>query len=505
MRTKKAAINGGVSILTYIISFLPSIIVRKIFLMELGEELLGLSSLYTNIISYLSIVEMGIGSAIIFSLYKPFAENDRVKIKGYLDYYKKFYRNIGIIILIAGLCITPFLGVFIKDNINMYEASLYFILFLINTVVSYLFSYKLCILTVAQEGYIVSIATAISKVIIAVIQVGLLKIIPSFYIYILVQIFINLMYYLIINMYVDKKYRWLKNVDGKIDNDERLGLIKNVKALFMHKIGYVIVFGTDNLVISSFINLVSVAKYNSYNMIISAVQGIITTATGALTPSIGNLLIENDNEKAIKIHKRLFFMNFWIVSFITISLYNTITQFIRIWLGENQQLDNFTVSVVLINLYFQLMRSSVEQFKEGSGNYHQDRYVAFIEAFINLTFSIILVKKIGIAGVFLGTFISNISVVFWIKPRITYKYVFKTPLKNYFYMYFKYLFIAVIPLIITIILTTNIKESNSILNFSINCLINIVIINTFYLIIFRKNEEFKYFKDLIYNNILRKK
>ena len=198
-------------------------------------------------------------------------------------------------------------------------------------------------------------------------------------------------------------------------------------------------------------------------------------------------------------------MNFWIVSFITISLYNTITQFMRIWLGENQQLDNFTVSVVLINLYFQLMRSSVEQFKEGSGNYHQDRYVAFIEAFINLTFSIILVKKIGIAGVFLGTFISNISVVFWIKPRITYKYVFKTPLKNYFYMYFKYLFIAVIPLIITIILTANIKESNSILNFLINCLINIVIINTFYLIIFRKSEEFKYFKDLIYNNILRKR
>lgn len=505
MRTKKAAINGSVSILTYIISFLPSIIVRKIFLVQLGEELLGLSSLYTNIISYLSIVEMGIGSAIIFSLYKPFAQDDRVKIKGYLDYYKKFYRNIGIIILIVGLCITPFLRIFIKDNINMHEASLYFILFLINTVVSYLFSYKLCILTVAQEGYILSIGTAISKIIIAVFQVILLKIIPNFYIYILVQIFINLVYYLIINIYVNRKYGWLKRINGKIDNEERTGLIKNVRALFMHKIGYVVVFSTDNLVISSFISLVSVAKYNSYNMIIAALQGVISSATAALTPSIGNLLIENNNEKAIKVHKRLFFMNFWIVSFISISLFNTITQFIRIWLGENQQLDNFTVGIILINMYFQLMRSSIEQFKEGSGNYHQDRYVAFIEAFINLVFSIILVKKIGIAGVFLGTFISNISVVFWTKPRITYKYVFKTPLRNYFYMYFKYLLIAAIPLSITMILTNTIKESNSIFYFSINCLINIVVINIFYLIVFRKNEEFRYFKDLITKSILRKK
>lgn len=497
MRTKKAAVNGMVGVLAYIISFLPSIIVRKIFLVQLGEELLGLSSLYTNIISYLSIVEMGIGSAIIFSLYKPFAQGDRIKIKGYLNYYAKFYRTVGTIILITGVCILPFLKVFITDDINMYEASLYFVLFLINTVISYLFSYKLCILTVAQEGYIVSIANALTKVIISIFQVILLKICPSFYLYIGIQIVINLLYYIIINVYIDKRYMWLKEVDGKINNEEKTSLVKNVRALFMHKIGYVVVFGTDNLVISSFINLASVAKYNSYNMIIAALQGVISSATGALTPSIGNLLTENDNEKSIIVHKRLFFMNFWIVSFISIALYNTLTQFIRIWLGESQQLDNFTVSIILINLYFQLMRSSVEQFKEGSGNYHQDRYVAFIEAFINLVSSIILVKVIGIAGVFLGTFISNISVVFWVKPKVTYKYVFKKPLRNYFYMYFRYLFIASIPLVITIMLTNTIKTSNSIMYFIVNCLINIVVINVFYIIIFRNSEEFKYFKNLV--------
>ncbi|MCF0149550.1 MAG: oligosaccharide flippase family protein [Clostridium sp.] len=497
MRTKKAAINGLIGILTYLISFLPAMIVRKIFLTHLGDELLGLSSLYTNIISYLSIIEMGIGSAIIFSLYKPFAEDDRVKVKGYIDYYAKFYKIVGSIILVLGIVILPFLHIFIKDNIDMTKASIYFVLFLINTVISYWFSYKLCILSVAQEGYIVSIGTAISKVIIAILQVIILKLYSSFFLYITIQIIVNLLYYLVLNRYIDKKYGWLNTTNGEIETEEKHNLIKNVKALFMHKIGYVVVFGTDNLVISSFINLSSVAKYNSYNMIIAAIQGVINTAMAAITPSIGNLLVDNDKEKSISIHKKLFFMNFWIVSFVTISLYNTISQFINVWLGKEQLLDSFTVNIILVNLYFQLMRSSVEQFKEGSGNYYQDRYASFIEAFINLAFSIILVKQIGIAGVFIGTLISNIAVIFWVKPMITYKYVFNEPLRNYFYMYFKYLVIAIIPLLITHVLTRDIKQSVLLSDFILNCTINILVINLFYLIIFRKNKEFIYFKNLI--------
>ncbi len=497
MRTKKAAINGLVGILTYLISFLPTMIVRKIFLVQLGDELLGLSSLYTNIISYLSIIEMGIGSAIIFSLYKPFAEGDRVKVKGYIDYYAKFYKMVGKIMLILGIIILPFLHIFINDNIDMTKAIIYFILFLINTVISYFFSYKLCIFSVAQEGYIVSISTAISKVIMAILQVIILKLYSSFFLYIIAQIVVNLLYYVVLNRYIDKKYTWIKHTNGKIEKVEKDSLIKNVKALFMHKIGYVVVFSTDNLIISSFINLSSVAKYNGYSMIISAIQGVINTATSAITPSIGNLLVDDDKEKSFSIHKKLFFMNFWIVSFVTISLYNTISQFINLWMGKNQVLDIFTVNIILINLYFQLMRSSVEQFKEGSGNYYQDRYASFIEAFINLVLSIILVREIGISGVFIGTLISNISVVFWVKPMITYKYVFNKPLRNYFYMYFKYMLIAIIPLLITHFLTRDVKQSLILKDFIFNCIINILVINLFYLIIFWKNKEFIYFKNLI--------
>lgn len=497
MRTRKAMINVVVSILTFILGFLPGFIVRKIFLDTLGTELLGLNSLYTNIIGYLSIVEMGIGTAIIFSLYKPFAEGDKTKIKGYLNYYSKFYKVAGLIILILGLLLVPILKVFIKDNINMKDASIYFILFLINTYISYLFSYKLCILNVAQEGYKISIATTISKILVAILQALLLIKYSSLYIYILIQIVINLIYYILMNLYIDKKYNWLKNIKGKISLEEKDSLIKNVKALFLHKIGSIVVFGTDNLVISAFINLCAVSKVNSYNMIISAVQGIIGNSMNAITPSIGNLLVEDNKKLAYTVHKRIFFLNFWVVSFIIISLFNTITQFVKLWLGDTQILSEFTISIILVNTYFQLMRSSVERFKDGSGNYYQDRYAAFFEAIINLIVSIMLVNIIGLPGVFLGTFISNISVVFWIKPKITYKYVFEKPLKDYFKMYFKYLLIAIIPLIITNFLTYKIKYINSIYMFVINCIINIFVINGLYLIFFWNNKEFKYFKSLI--------
>ncbi|MPQ44786.1 lipopolysaccharide biosynthesis protein, partial [Clostridium tarantellae] len=417
MRTKKATLNAGVAIITYILAFIPVFITRKVFLDSLGVELLGLSSLYTNIIGYLSIVEMGIGTAIIFSLYKPFAENDMVRVKGYLNFYKNFYKTTGVIVLILGFLILPFIQIFIKDNINITEVRLYFILFLINTVITYFFSYKLCILNVAQEGYKLSIATTLSKIIIAILQIIFLKLYANFYIYIFIQIAINLLYYLFMDIYINKKFEFINKVKGEINRKEKTKLIKNIKALFLHKIGGVVVLGTDSIVISSFVNLDAVAKFNSYNMVIAAVQGLMTNAMSAITPSIGNLLTEDNRETAYKVHKRLFFISFWITSFIVISLSNTLTVFVNLWLGESQILAQFTVALILINLYFQMMRSSVESFKEGGGIYHQDRYAPIAEAIINLITSIILVKLIGLPGVFLGTLISNITVIFWVKPK----------------------------------------------------------------------------------------
>ncbi|WP_404987684.1 lipopolysaccharide biosynthesis protein [Clostridium culturomicium] len=496
MRVKKAGINVFVSLVTYIISFFPVFIVRKMFLTYLGEELLGLSSLYTNIIGLLAIVELGIGTAIIFALYKPFAEDDKVKIKGYVDFYAKFYRITGCIVSALGLCIIPFLNFFIKGQVGMVEARIYFILFLVNTVISYFFSYKLCMLYVSQQGYKVSILNTAAKVAIAVLQIISLKLFASFYIYLIIQIVVNLIYYLVTNLYIDKNFKWLKTTDGHISNEEKSSLSKNMKALFIHKLGGLIVLGTDNILISTFLNLNIVAKFNSYNMVISSAQSIIISGLSSITASIGNLLTEEDNDKSYEVHKKLFFINFWIASFVTISLFNTLEQFVVIWLDKTQLIDSFTVAILLINLYFMLMRSSIDSFKEAGGIYYQDRYVAIIEAVVNLVSSLILVKLIGLPGIFLGTLISNFGVIFWIKPMLVYKYIFKKEVKNYFKVYFKYMLVALVPLVTTIVITSSIKNVYTISFFLLNCVINIIVINVIYMVVFRNTNEFKYYKNI---------
>ena len=504
MRKRKAIINSTINIIAAVFTLIPSLIIRNIFLNTLGEDLLGLNSLYSNIIGWLSIFELGVGTAIIFSLYKPFAENNRKKIRAYISFYKKFYRNVGIIILVIGILITPFLHIFIKGNINSILAQVGFILFLLNTFITYIFSSKLCILNVAQESYKVTIGTTISKFATVLIQIVLLKIYPNFIIYCLIQLLINLLYYILINIYIANKYPWLNEERNRLEKREEKELLKNVKALFMHKIGSLVVFSTDNLLISTFIGLGALAKYTNYYTIISNIQMVISRAFAGLTASVGNLLTEDNNEQSKEVHKKMFFANFWIVAFIVISLYNTLDQFIVLWVGERYILDRLTFIVILINLYFVLMRGSIERFKEGSGNFYKDRYAPLAEAFINLVSSLLLVKYIGLAGVFIGTLISNFIVVFWVQPYIVYKYVFKEKVIKYFIMYFKYAMLSMIPLMITSFLTKEIKVVYTINSFIVNCLINIVIINTIFIIIFYKTNELKYFKNIV-KNILKNK
>lgn len=504
MRTNKAVINSTVNILSFIITFIPNILIRKVFLDKLGSEILGLSSLYTNIIGWLSIAELGIGTAIIFSLYKPYAANEKGKIRAYIKFYGSFYKKIGLLMLIAGILLSPFLRYFINENINLKLVTIGFILFLFNSFLSYIYSHKLCILNVAQEAYKITIGITISKLLIALLQYIMFVIYPSFILYCIIQLIINLIYYLIINLYVDKRYSWINSGEEELNNFDKKNLLKNVRAMFLHKIGTVIVFSTDNLVISKFIGLTSLSNYTNYNMIISAIQSVINTGLNGITASVGNLLTDNDIKKAYDIHKKVFFLNFWVISFVVISLYNTINQFIVLWVGKESLINKYIIVIILINIYFSSMRGSVEQFQAGSGNFYQDRYAPICEAIINLITSIILVNIIGLAGVFIGTLISNFTVVFWTKPYVVYKYVFKKSVIEYFKMYFKYALIAIIPLVITSIITAKLKVNYDFISFMINCFINVIVINLTYLLIFFKTDEFNYYRSLILKLILKR-
>lgn len=498
MRIKKTLINSSVNIMTYLLLFIPNLIVRKVFLTTLGSQILGLNSLYSNIIGWLSIAEMGIGTAIIFSLYKPFSENDTEQMNAYINFYGYIYKFIGVIFLTLGLIILPFLSFFISNDVNVsMNTVIYgFMLFLLNSFISYMFSHRLCILNVAQESYKITIGTTVSQLIIFTLQYIILKKYSNFLLYISVQLVVNLIYYIMINIYVKRRYPWIGEKNKKLDKITISTLFKNIRALFMHKIGSLVVSSTDDLVISKFVGLIQLSNYTNYNTIVVAIRRLIQMGLNGITASIGNMLNSKDKNRVYDVHKKIFFLSFWIVSFITITLYNTLNQFVGLWIGKDYLLDDLTYTVVLINFYFGAMRGSVEQFQNGSGLFYQDRYAPLAESIINLTVSLFLVKRIGIAGVFIGTLISNITVVFWTKPYVVYKYIFNESLKKYFIMYFKYLINGIIPLIITDFICEPFKSSFTITNFIINCSINVLVINIIYILLFYKSKEFKYYLNL---------
>lgn len=504
MRTQKAELNFTINIAMLFVAILPVFLLRKVFLDALGPEILGLSSLYLSIIGLLSLAELGISSAIIYALYKPFAENDFEKVMGYIQYYTKFYRIIGLVIILLGIALMPFFSFFINGNIDINDARLYFLLTLASTVITYFYSAKFSLLIVAQENYRITLAYTTSIALTAVLQIAALKLYESFYLFLVIQLVINSCYFFILNIYIKNRFKWNEVTPNILGNQEKKDLKKNIKALFIHKISGVAVFGTDNLLISYYINIAVVGVYNSYYLVTEFATKMVQKAFNGITASIGNLLVEESSEKAYVIHKKLFFFNFWIASFIVISYFNTIRQFVLLWLGNSQFLDTFTISIILLNLYITMMRVSVENFKEAGGLYQQDQYAAILEVFVNLGFSILFVQYLGLPGIFLGTLVSNLSIVFWIKPKIVYKYIFREKLRKYFIMYFKYTGIALIPLSLTYAATMNLQNSISLSAFLINCLLNIVIINVFYFVIFRNNIEFLYFKKLILGKLFKR-
>lgn len=498
LRQKKAFLNSSINIITFVIIFLPNLFLQKLFIQILGEDIRGLNGLYSSIIGWLSIMDLGIGTAIVFSLYKPFAEKDYSRVRAYLNFYKKFYITIGCMIGILGAVIIPFLPFFVGNN-NLDKNTIYigFLLYLLNSIITYFFSSQLCIVIVAQDDFKITLGTTISKLITMIIQIILLYVYPNFIIFIFIQLIINLLYYIIINLYTLKSYPWIKNNKDYLEREEKNFLIRNVRAMFAHRIGSLLVFGTDSIVISKFLGLSTLGLYSNYQLIINGAQSLVGSLLHGLTSSIGNLLVDKNAHYVSNIHKKIFFLNFWITSFMTISLFNTLNQFIAIFFGAQYLIDNLTFIVIIINFYFLLMRGSIERFKEASGNYYQDRYAPLIEGIVNLVVSLILVKYIGLAGVFIGTLVSNFTVLFWVQPHIVYKYVFHQKLSNYIIMYFKYLVLFISILIISDLLVKPFKIQYNILCFSLNCLINIIFINVAYIIIFYKTDNFKYCYSMI--------
>lgn len=505
MRSENSIKNIVVNIGSQLFSILLSFLCRTVFIWTLGEAYLGVSGLFSNILSILSLAELGVGTAITFSMYQPLARNDRKKIGALMGLYKKSYHIIGGIVAVAGLAFAPFYRFFISNPPDIPNLTLIYLLYVFNTVITYFLSYKQTIINADQKNYITVLYQYGFSIVQNVVQIVILFQTKNFILYLGVQILFSFFTNFFLAKKADKMYPYMKKYEKEtLSKEDKLPILNNVKAMFMHRIGGAVVNGTDNILISKFFGLASVGIYSNYFLITNTLNGLTSQIFNGITASVGNLGAVENNEKSYDIYLSIHFAGFWIFSFCSISLFCLFNPFILLWTGRNLLLAVPIVFLIVLNFYVTGMRQATLTFKNAFGLFWYDRYKALAEAAVNLATSIILAQHLGIAGIFLGTFISMMTISFWVEPLVLFRHGFHRSVVPYFTRYAFYAVLAFAAGFLTWY-CCSLTGAHSFQSFVMKCIICLVVPNTLFLLVFYKSKEFQYLKNFIRLPAFRKK
>lgn len=503
-RTKNSIRNIAVALGGQAVGILVSFIARIFFIRILGTEYLGISGLFTNILTMLSLVELGIGPAIIFSLYQPLAEKDEPKVQALMKLYKNAYTIIGILVAALGLCFTPFLHVFIKEMPDVPDINLIFILFVINSAISYFYAYKRNLIIADQHRYIAAIYRYSFFAGLNILQILFLYLTKSYMVFLILQIACTLAENIMVSRHADRMYPYLKGkTHYKLDAGTVLQIKKNTAAMVLHRIGSIVISSTDNILISAKVGIVWVGLYSNYQLIITAVTAITANFFTSITASIGNMLATESKEKSIYIFECIQFINFWIFGFCSVSLFQLLNPFIGIWLGNNLLMNTGIVLIIVINFYIRGMRNTVITFSDSFGLYWYTRYKPLVEVIVNLTAALALAPRFGISGIFIGTLISTMTVSFWVEAYVLFRKGFEASMKKYFFRFGLYTSITSAAGFITWRISGMITGTVFGV-FVLKFLICLLVPNLLFLVCFYRTKEFKYLLSVLNAALVRK-
>ena len=440
MRVRYSMINAIVSVVAQVITIIITFISRRVFLMVLGESVLGVNSLFNQIISMMSLMELGIGSAIIYSLYQPLAVDDKEQIAAIMRLYKKIYTVIGCTVLLAGSALTPFITFFITGDISeISNIYLIFMLFVINSALTYFNSYKQNLIVADQKKYITIIFHNGLFILLNIVQIVVLLRTRNYELFLILQIVVTLAENLLLSQITKKMYPFLATYKAaKVKENTLNKMKKNVKALLLHRVGGVFASSTDTIIISKFIGIIIAGKYMNYLYVTNAFNTLTTNFFSSFTSSVGNFSVTAEKKDSYELFRKLIYLNFIVFGFITICTWCLISDFINIFFGSNMVLSDKIVVLLVLKFYLNGMRSTLLTYKDALGIYHQDRFRPVFEGAINLIAALILVKDMGLAGVVIASILSNVCVNTWIEPYAVYKEGFEKKWTDYLIHYAKY-------------------------------------------------------------------
>lgn len=431
-------------ILNFFITFLISLfsfLINRYFVFYLGVQNLGLMKLFTQLLAYLNLAEIGLASASTYALYKPLAEKNYKQISIVINTITSLYNKIFLFILIIGLLLNPIIPFFIKDKIIDKSIYLYWSLYVISTALSYSFVKYSILFTADQKFGFVRLIQGGSRIFCQLLQIMVIIKLQSFLTFILLLILDNIIQYIFYKFYYIKNYSYIFKIKIKDKS-----ITNNLKNLFWHKIAGLVVFNTDLILISKFISLEIVGIYASYQMIIQMIMTIINIVLNVLKPKVGKYIAENSKENIFNYWKNLNILSLFVSILFSVCTYKLINNFIILWLGKNFILSKLTVILILVNLFIQCFRGITDIFKDGSG-FFDDIQLPVSESIINFVLSIILVRYMGLNGVIIGTIASNILIICIAKPILVFERCFDKNIKDYMKVYGNYLILIIVSLL----------------------------------------------------------
>ena len=486
-RTDNSLRNLKTAVLFKLAAIVVNFIARKIFVVVLTKEYLGLDGTFANILTMLSLAELGVGTAITYSMYKPLAEGDQKLILSLMTLYRKFYTVIGIAVGVLGAALTPFLQYIIRDIPDIPHIRLIYLMFVLDSSISYFLVYKQSLISAYQYKTGMAVTAA---------QCAALLLTGNYVLYLALKLCATFVCNALLARKADRLYPYLKQKTVQpLPAPVRQDISKNIRAMIAHKLGSVVVFGTDNVLIAYFVGAVSVGLYSNYLLITQSLKSAYSMIFRAMTASIGNLCAAEDTAHAQAVFWRVDLLTRWIYGFSAVCLVVLFNPFISLWLGADYLFSMPIVLLIVLSFYVTGMRQSVLTFREAMGLYWYDRHKPLFESAINLAVSILLAKPFGIVGIFIGTVVSTLSTCTWVEPYILFRHGFCAPVGKYFARYALNVLLTAAAGIATWYVCALLPAAGF-WPFVAKVLLCCVLPNLFFLLVYGKTSEFRYFLTL---------
>ncbi|MDR1521833.1 MAG: oligosaccharide flippase family protein [Streptococcaceae bacterium] len=492
-RTDYAIKNSIYSSIIAVLNMGLLFFIRTMIIKLLGSEILGLNSLFTDILTTMSLVELGIGPAIVYLLFSPLSRKDSQEIHSLMLFFKKIYFFIGILISVIGLLFLPFLSFVVNTDLKTQEVIIIYLFFLLNSVLSYFFAYNRSLLFADQKGYKVAFIDFIIKLIGSILQIIGLLVFKKYYFFLFIQIIITIVSNILITNIVNKEYiEVFKSKRTSISIETKRTMKKFVIGKISEKIGGAVFMSTDSIFISIFLATNLVGIYDNYRMILFSATMCINMFAGSIGASIGNLAVSGDNKKFMEVFKTHNFITFFLAIFFINGFMMVSHPFIKLWIGEKFVLSRLVVVLLLVNFFLMSIRQTMWLYNDGFGLAWYQRWKSIIESILNIAFSLVflIVFNLGLIGILLGTILSSLMTVSWYESYIVYKQV----LHEKYVDYIKYFSVQVVIFLITLTLSLflDIFLPNSGISVLIYRGIISIFISIFFIFLFyRKSAEFK--------------